>query len=69
VAGADGALLWNHDLPDSRESRSSLYTGLHLVVPAIDRLRAEFGYSPRDRVWNISVGLFEKTTTQRWRSR
>lgn len=68
VLGADGTLLWT-DALGSENVRSSIYGGVHLVVPALERLRIEYGYSPRHKVWNISVGLFEKSATQRWRSR
>ncbi|NLB62602.1 MAG: BamA/TamA family outer membrane protein [Fibrobacter sp.] len=68
VVGADGALLWTETL-GSENLRSSIYAGLHLILPAINRLRVEYGYSPRHKNWNISVGLFEKSITQRWRSR
>lgn len=70
VIGADYAWLWYGDtLPGWEHYRASVYAGLHLVVPAIDRVRLEVGGNPRDRSWAITVGLFEKVATQRWRSR
>lgn len=69
VAGADGAFLWDKTAPDWAHYRSAAYAGLHLVIPALDRLRCEVGYSPDARDWIIAVGLFEKNVTQRWRTR
>lgn len=70
VAGVDGAFLWDEQkLPGWENYRASLYGGVHLVLPAIDRIRLEAGINPHDHTWNIAIGLFEKTTTQRWRSR
>lgn len=69
VAGVDGAFLWDETRPDWEHYRSAAYAGLHLVIPALDRLRFELGYSPEARDWVVAVGLFEKNITQRWRSR
>jgi hypothetical protein len=70
VAGVDGAFLWDgNNKPDWGDYRSAAYLGLHLVLPAIDRLRVEIGANPRTKTWDLQVGLFEKATTQRWRSR
>ena len=69
VAGVDGAFLWDSTWPDWEHYRSAAYAGLHLVIPALDRLRFEIGYSPEARDWVVAVGLFEKNITQRWRSR
>lgn len=69
VGGADGAFLWNDTWPDREHYRSAVYGGVHLLIPALDRLRCEVGFSPENGEPVIAVGLFEKNTTQRWRSR
>lgn len=69
VAGVDGAFLWNQTTPDWAHYRSAVYAGLHAIIPALDRIRCEIGYSHQNRDWVIAVGLFEKNVTQRWRTR
>ena len=69
VLGVDGAWLWDKGNPGWDDYRSSVYAGIHIVVPAIDRIRIEVGANPRTGTWAITVGLFEKAVTQRWRSR
>jgi outer membrane protein assembly factor BamA len=70
VVGADYAWLWDGDsLPGWSDYRTSIYAGLHLLVPALERVRFEIGGNPRDRSWAFTIGLFEKAATQRWRSR
>jgi len=70
VAGVDGAFLWDGERkPGWDDYRSAAYVGVHLVLPAIDRLRIEIGGNPKTKTWDLQVGLFEKATTQRWRSR
>ncbi|HSQ41549.1 MAG TPA: BamA/TamA family outer membrane protein, partial [Fibrobacteraceae bacterium] len=70
VLGYDAAWLWmGNSLPDWENYRGAIYTGLHLVVPAIDRVRMEIGGNPHDHTWAFTIGLYEKAVTQRWRSR
>ena len=47
----------------------AVYGGLHLVVPAVDRLRFEVGYSPDRGEPKYFFGMIEKVSTSRWRSR
>lgn len=69
IFGIDAGWLWNDEFPKWNEYRWSIYTGLHLVVPALERIRFEIGYIPDDKKWGFTIGMFEKRTTQRWRSR
>ena len=70
VAGADGSFLWDKDgVPGWEDYRSAVYAGVHFIIPALDRLRIEVGYSPDGDGPLIAVGLFEKNVSQRWRSR
>jgi outer membrane protein assembly factor BamA len=70
VLGADAAFLWDEGTPfEQKKYRNAVYGGLHLLVPALERIRVEMGYSPKRKGWALAVGLFEKTTTQRWRAR
>lgn len=69
VGGVDGAWLWEQEIPSWDDYQSSIYGGIHLVVPAINRIRLELGINPADKNWAFTVGLFEKRITQRWRSR
>lgn len=69
VAGLDGSLLWEDDMPSWENYEGAVYGGVHFVIPALDRVRLEVGYSPDngEPVW--SFGLGAKTSCARWRSR
>jgi hypothetical protein len=69
VAGLDGSLLWNKGTPGWKNYEGAVYGGVHLVIPALDRIRFEVGYSPDHGEPVFHIGLFEKTTSARWRSR
>lgn len=69
VAGLDGSLLWNKGAPGWKNYEGAVYGGLHLVIPALDRIRFEVGYSPDHGEPVFHIGLFEKTTSARWRGR
>lgn len=69
VAGLDGSLLWDEGTPGWENYEGAVYGGLHLVIPALDRVRFEVGYSPDRREPVFHFGLFDKTVSQRWRSR
>jgi len=69
VIGLDAGWLWEGEKPNWNDSRWSIYTGIHLVVPALERIRFEIGYVPANNTWGFTIGMFEKRTTQRWRSR
>ncbi len=69
VGGVDGSFLWDEDMPGWENYRSAVYAGVHLVIPALDRLRIEVGYSPDGDGPKIAISLFEKAVSQRWRSR
>lgn len=74
VAGADIALLWRAHDPLSGPPRrhGAVYAGVHVLLPGVDRVRLELGVhrgvggrlEPR-----FTVGLFEKSATQRLRQR
>jgi hypothetical protein len=69
VLGVDGDFLWDKGSPEWNDYRSSVYAGVHILLPAIDRVRIEIGGNPRSHSWALTIGLFEKAVTQRWRSR
>lgn len=69
VAGLDGSLLWDRGNPGWNNYEGAVYGGLHLVIPALDRVRFEVGYSPDRNEPKFYFGLFDKTTSARWRSR
>lgn len=69
VAGLDGSLLWDKGTPGWDDYEGAVYGGLHLVIPALDRIRFEVGYSPDKGEPVYYFGLFDKTTSARWRSR
>ncbi len=74
VAGGDVALLWRPQdaLNGPPRVASAVYGGLHVLLPGVDRVRFELGWH-RDAQgrWQsgFSVGLFEKSRTQRLRHR
>lgn len=69
VAGLDGSLLWDKGRPGWDDYEGAVYGGVHLVIPALDRIRFEVGYSPDNGEPVFYFGLFDKTTSARWRSR
>lgn len=69
VAGLDGRLLWDEGLPNWSNYEGAVYGGVHLIVPALDRIRFEIGYSPDHGEPVFYFGLFDKTISSRWRSR
>ena len=69
VAGFDGSLIWNSGHPGWDNYEGAVYGGIHLVVPAVDRLRFEVGYSPDNGEPKYFFGMIEKVSTSRWRSR
>jgi hypothetical protein len=69
VAGFDGSLLWDSGRPGWENYEGAVYGGVHLVVPAVDRLRFEVGYSPDRGEPKYFFGIIEKVSTSRWRSR
>ena len=69
VAGFDGSLLWDSGRPGWDDYEGAVYGGLHLVIPALDRIRFEVGYRPDRGEPAFYFGLFDKVTSSRWRSR
>lgn len=69
VAGVEGSFLWDDRMPGWEDYRESVYGGIHVLIPALDRLRIEAGYSPDGGGVKISVGLYDKNVSMRWRSR
>lgn len=69
VAGFDGRLLWDKGMPSWDDYEGAVYGGIHLIVPALDRIRFEIGYSPDVGEPKFSFGLFDRTIPARWRSR
>ena len=69
VAGLDGSLLWDKGRPGWDNYEGAIYGGIHLVIPALDRVRFEVGYSPDRGEPAFYFGLFDKVTSSRWRSR
>ena len=69
VAGLDGSLLWDKGNPSWENYEGAVYGGIHLVIPALDRIRFEVGYSPDRGEPVFYFGLFDKVTSSRWRSR
>ncbi|HNX23067.1 MAG TPA: BamA/TamA family outer membrane protein [Spirochaetota bacterium] len=75
VCGVDNALEW---LPDESFENgryyNSLYAGVHLLVPVLERVRLEFGINSPDMdeksvKFGINIGWYEKAYTQRRRAR
>lgn len=69
VAGLDGSILWDKGSPSWKNYEGAVYGGIHLVIPALDRIRFEVGYSPDRNEPKFYFGLFDKTISARWRSR
>lgn len=70
VVGIDGSFLWDaRSFPAWENYRSAVYGGLHILIPALSRIRFEVGYSPDTKEPKFTIGLFEKLDTERWLSR
>lgn len=69
VAGLDGSFLWDDRNPEWNDFSGAIYGGVHLLIPALDRIRIEVGYAPDTKEPKLYVGLYEKNVSQRWRSR
>ena len=69
VAGLDGRFLWDEGAPGWKNYEGAVYGGIHLVVPALDRIRFEVGYSPDYGEPKFYFGFFDKPSTSRWRAR
>ena len=69
VAGLDGSLLWDKGHPGWDDYEGAVYGGIHLVIPALDRIRFEIGYRPDRGEPAFYFGLFDKVISSRWRSR
>ena len=69
VAGLDASVLWDKGAPGWKNYEGAVYGGLHIVIPALDRIRFEVGYSPDHGEPVFYFGLFDKVTSARWRSR
>ncbi|MCF0216542.1 MAG: BamA/TamA family outer membrane protein [Fibrobacteraceae bacterium] len=69
VWGLEGSLLWDEKKPGWEDYEGAVYGGLHLVIPALERIRIEVGYSPDRGEPKLFFGLCEKTTSVRWRAR
>ena len=53
---------------------SSVYAGLHILLPLIERVRIELGIGQLEQgsdalIYGLSIGLFEKSFMQRERIR
>ena len=68
VLGVDISVLWDSS-PNWTHYHSAYYTGLHIIIPALERLRLEIGFSPDSKEPKLFIGFFEKSVSQRWRSR
>lgn len=75
VGGMDNAVQWlKHDRYNKGTYYNSFYAGVHLLVPVLERVRFEFGYSgfENDRynfTFGANMGWYEKASTQRRRVR
>lgn len=69
VAGLDGSVLWDGGEILSRDFAGAAYVGVHVLLPAIDRVRFEVGYAPDTGEPKFFIGLNEKNISQRWRTR
>lgn len=69
VAGLEGSVLWNKGMPGWDNYEGAIYGGVHLVIPALERIRFEIGYSPDHGEPVFHFGLFDKAVTARWRGR
>jgi outer membrane protein assembly factor BamA len=65
VIGLDHIWLWD----DEKQIYNSPYIGIHILLPAIQRLRIEVGLRGISLDWQLNVGMFEKAQSQNWKTR
>lgn len=68
VVGLDLVNLWSQD---ARGDVSALgyYGGIHVMVPALNRIRIEVANEFDRNNWVLQIGIYEKAIPQRWRLR
>jgi len=71
VLGYDVAYVWEGNHLYSGTDGKSIYTGLHVLMPGLNRIRLELGNKAMkfELDWVFTLGLFERTSVQRWRIR
>jgi len=69
VTGADAAVYGDTFAMQTQDKLWGLFTGLHLLVPGIERIRLEYGWSPEKPSGVFSLALFSKSITHSWNSR
>lgn len=69
VAGLDGSVLFDGNEILDENFSGAAYVGVHILLPAIDRVRFEVGYAPDTGEPKFFIGLNEKNISQRWRTR
>ena len=69
VTGIDAASLWSGNEARPEAFHPGVYTGIHILVPGIERIRFELGTQTAKFDLHFNLGLFEKTTVQRFRTR
>lgn len=68
VVGADLVNIWSKQSSQD-ELTWGYYGGVHILIPAINRIRIEFGNEYARMDWVMQIGLFEKSESQKWRVR
>ena len=69
VAGIDYNAVWNNSNEFTSSFNSSVYTGIHILIPFVNRIRLEFSTRTSSFDFIFQFGLFEKTLQQRKFSR
>jgi outer membrane protein assembly factor BamA len=69
VAGMDADGLWNSETPLPPNFHEGIYVGFNLLVPGFERVRLEVGSQATRFQVQWDIGLLEKTTIQRFRTR
>ncbi len=68
VLGYEIINLWSQK-SQGNEIAQAYYGGVHILLPALNRLRVEFGSEVSRLEIVTQIGLFEKSETSRWRIR
>jgi outer membrane protein assembly factor BamA len=64
VVGSD--YLLHHQGFSDNQSYTSIFTGVHVLLAGLDRIRMEVGFNPDDPIPVFSIGIFEKSNNQRF---
>lgn len=69
ILGWEASSLWDHDAPLERDFHSAWFTGVHILIAGVDRIRFEVGSKSAKFQLKYDIGILDKADVQRFRAR